>query len=78
MRSSASQGPFLKSSPDRSSRLFAECSHGFRYDHTYYEQTAVTQQDWVCDKHLYVTNTFVFNRLGEVLGTFIVGQMGDL
>lgn len=61
-----------------SSRPSTACSHGYEYDHTYYQQTAVTQQDWVCDKDLYVTNTFVFNRLGEVVGTFIIGQMGDL
>lgn len=53
------------------------CVHGYEYDRTYYQLTAVSQQNWVCDKDLYVTNTFVFNRLGEVVGTLIVGQLGD-
>lgn len=58
--------------------LLLACQHGYEYDHTYYQQTVVTQEDWVCDKNLYVTNTFVFNRLGEVIGTFFLGQLGDL
>lgn len=58
--------------------LSSACSFGYEYDRTYYEETAVTQHDWVCDKDLYVTNTFVFNRLGEVVGTLIIGTMGDL
>ncbi|XP_055678172.1 carcinine transporter-like [Lutzomyia longipalpis] len=53
------------------------CTHGYIYDKQWYERTAVTQQDWVCDKDLYVTNTFVFNRVGECFGTFIFGQLGD-
>lgn len=58
--------------------LISACLHGYDYDNTYYQQTTVTQQDWVCDKEIYVTNTFVFNRIGEVVGTFFIGQMGDL
>ena len=26
---------------------------------------------------MYQTNSFVFNRIGEVVGTFIFGQLGD-
>jgi hypothetical protein len=37
----------------------------------------VTEQDWVCDKELYVTNTFVFSRAGDVIGNLIFGQLSD-
>jgi hypothetical protein len=37
----------------------------------------VTQENWVCDKELYVTNTFVLSRAGDVIGTFVFGQLGD-
>ncbi|GAB0092473.1 hypothetical protein DMENIID0001_074670 [Sergentomyia squamirostris] len=53
------------------------CVHGYTYDKQWYERTTVTQEDWVCEKDLYVTNTFVFSRVGEVFGTFIFGQLGD-
>lgn len=57
--------------------VFPACSYGHEYDKLYYDVTAVSQENWVCDRELYVTNTFVFNRIGEVVGTFIVGQLGD-
>jgi hypothetical protein len=38
----------------------------------------VTQEDWVCEKEMHVTNTFVFSRAGDVLGTFVFGQLGDV
>uniref|UniRef100_A0A336MX72 CSON006225 protein n=1 Tax=Culicoides sonorensis TaxID=179676 RepID=A0A336MX72_CULSO len=53
------------------------CSSGYEYDKTWYEETVVSKENWVCDRTLYVTNAFSFNRFGEVIGTFIFGQMGD-
>lgn len=53
------------------------CVHGYDYDKTWYARTAVSDEDWVCDRALYQTNTFVFHRLGEVIGTFVFGQLGD-
>ncbi|XP_063704985.1 carcinine transporter-like [Culicoides brevitarsis] len=53
------------------------CTNGFDYNKTWYEETVVSKEDWVCDDALYVTNTFSFNRLGEVVGTLIFGQLGD-
>lgn len=47
------------------------------YDKTWYESTIVSQEDWVCSKDMYQTNTFALNRIGEVIGTFFVGQLGD-
>lgn len=52
--------------------------YGMEYDKTYYDVTVVSEQDWVCDNELYATNTFVLNRFGEVIGTFIFGQLGDM
>ncbi|KAJ9573945.1 hypothetical protein L9F63_008687, partial [Diploptera punctata] len=54
------------------------CKYGWEYDHTWYTRTVVTQENWVCEKELYVTNTFVANRAGDVIGTFVFGQLGDL
>lgn len=54
-----------------------ECPYGYSYDKTWYERTIPTQENWVCDKDLYVTNTFVVSRVAEVIGSFVLGQMGD-
>lgn len=54
------------------------CQYGWDYDHTWYTRTVVTQEDWVCEKELQVTNTFVFSRAGDVIGTFVFGQLGDM
>lgn len=59
-------------------RPIVGCRYGWEYDHTWYTRTVVTQEDWVCEKELYVTNTFVVSRAGDVIGTFIFGQLGDL
>jgi MFS transporter, OCT family, solute carrier family 22 (organic cation transporter), member 4/5 len=53
------------------------CVHGYDYDKTWYERTVVSDEDWVCDQTLYQTNTFVFHRIGEIVGTFVFGQLGD-
>lgn len=53
------------------------CTHGYDYDKTWYERTVVSDEDWVCDQTLFQTNTFVFHRIGEVVGTFVFGQLGD-
>ncbi|XP_055297249.1 carcinine transporter isoform X2 [Sitodiplosis mosellana] len=47
------------------------------YDKTWYQSTIVSQEDWVCSKDMYQTNTFALNRIGEVIGTFFFGQLGD-
>lgn len=53
------------------------CEFGYDYDKTWYKRTAVSDEDWICEKGLFLTNTFVFHRVGELLGTFIFGQLGD-
>ncbi|KDR09584.1 hypothetical protein L798_00320, partial [Zootermopsis nevadensis] len=68
----------LQSMNNNSTRLqIVGCQNGWVYDHTWYTRTVVTQENWVCDKELYVTNTFVFSRAGDVIGTFVFGQLGD-
>ncbi|KAJ9594310.1 hypothetical protein L9F63_014268, partial [Diploptera punctata] len=34
-------------------------------------------ENWVCDKETYVPNTLSFTKIGEVIGTLIIGQLGD-
>lgn len=53
------------------------CINGYEYDKTWFQNTIITQENWVCEKDLFKTNAFVFDRIGEVIGTFIFGQLGD-
>ncbi|KAF2880324.1 hypothetical protein ILUMI_25837 [Ignelater luminosus] len=55
-----------------------DCQYGWEYDKTWYSETAVSQEDWVCEKELYVANTFALCRIGELLEAFVAGQLGDL
>lgn len=55
-----------------------DCQHGWSYDQTWYESTIPSKENWVCAKDLYVTNTFVVGRVTEVIGSFVLGQMGDV
>jgi hypothetical protein len=32
----------------------------------------------VCDKEVYVPNTLLVSRVGEVVGTLVFGQLGDM
>ncbi|XP_017787307.1 PREDICTED: organic cation transporter 1-like [Nicrophorus vespilloides] len=54
-----------------------KCQDGWEFDKTWYDLTAPSQESWVCDETLHVTNAFVFSRLGEVFGTFVFGQLAD-
>ncbi|XP_059219561.1 carcinine transporter [Stomoxys calcitrans] len=54
------------------------CTNGWSYDQTWYEDTIPSQEDWVCAKDLFVTNVFVVGRVTEVVGSFLLGQMGDI
>ncbi|XP_055851200.1 beta-alanine transporter-like isoform X2 [Episyrphus balteatus] len=54
-----------------------ECAFDFSYNKTWYGSTITSQESWVCEKELYVTNTFVINRVAEVMGALVLGQMGD-
>uniref|UniRef100_A0A182PNN8 Major facilitator superfamily (MFS) profile domain-containing protein n=1 Tax=Anopheles epiroticus TaxID=199890 RepID=A0A182PNN8_9DIPT len=54
-----------------------DCAYGYDYDRTYYDRTPITEYDWVCDKGFRETNIFIYNRLGELVGTVIFGHLGD-
>uniref|UniRef100_T1GFB9 Uncharacterized protein n=1 Tax=Megaselia scalaris TaxID=36166 RepID=T1GFB9_MEGSC len=54
-----------------------ECRNGFTYDKEWYEATIATKENWICERDLYVTNTFVVSRAFEVIGSFALGQIGD-
>ncbi|KAI4467000.1 solute carrier family 22 member [Holotrichia oblita] len=58
--------------------IATDCQYGWEYDQTWYTSTAVTQENWICNNKLHVTNVFVFTKVGDFLGTFIFGQIGDL
>lgn len=53
------------------------CKHGWDYDTTWYARTAPTQENWVCDLEMRVVNIFTFAMLGEVIGTYAFGHIGD-
>ncbi|KAJ9573947.1 hypothetical protein L9F63_008689, partial [Diploptera punctata] len=54
------------------------CQHGWEYDTTWYSLTAPSQENWVCDKELYVTNAIFFTRVGEAVGSLVLGQLADM
>ncbi|KAM7359500.1 organic cation/carnitine transporter 2-like [Cochliomyia hominivorax] len=54
------------------------CKNGWTYDRTWFNSTIPTRENWVCLKDMYVTNIFVTGRIAEVLGSFVLGQMGDI
>ncbi|XP_019873308.2 solute carrier family 22 member 21 isoform X2 [Aethina tumida] len=53
------------------------CQNGFEYDTTWFEETIPSKENWVCEDTMKVTHAFELSRVGEILGTFIFGYMGD-
>jgi OCT family organic cation transporter-like MFS transporter 4/5 len=53
------------------------CVNGYEYNKTWYERTTVSDQDWVCEDAIKQSNIFAWHRVGEVIGTFFFGQLGD-
>jgi OCT family organic cation transporter-like MFS transporter 4/5 len=58
--------------------VLSDCAYGYDYDKTYNDRTPVSDEDWVCKRELYQTNSIVFAQIGEVVGTFAFGQLGDM
>lgn len=56
---------------------FKVCQNGWTYDEEWYASTIPSEQNWVCEKDLYVTNVFVVSRVVEVVGAVVFGQLGD-
>ena len=54
------------------------CQYGWEYDTTWYKMTVSSQEDWVCDKELYVANAIFFCRMGEAIGSLALGQLADM
>nr|CAD7406602.1 unnamed protein product [Timema cristinae] len=54
------------------------CQFGWEYDKTWYTETAPSRENWVCDKEIYITNLYSFNRVGDIVGTLVMGQLGDM
>lgn len=57
--------------------IISECEYGWEYDRQWYTETAPSQEDWVCDKELQVSNAFAVAKTGDVVGTFLFGQLSD-
>ncbi|KAL3272918.1 hypothetical protein HHI36_014377 [Cryptolaemus montrouzieri] len=55
-----------------------ECQYGWEYDNTWFTRTLSSQYDWVCGRSSYVTDAFTFLTIGDVVGSFAFGQLGDL
>lgn len=55
-----------------------DCRYGWDYDRTWYTETLPTQENWVCSKKLRVSNAFAVSKIGDVIGTFLFGQLGDM
>ncbi|XP_071441410.1 carcinine transporter-like [Hetaerina americana] len=53
------------------------CQYGWEYDTTWYVRTTPSDNDWVCENELRVTNIFMYARIGDVIGAFVFGQLGD-
>lgn len=70
-------GQPIESWPAQNETEIISCAFGFDYNKTWYERTAVSDENWICDDALKLSNTFMFHRVGELSGTFIFGQLGD-
>ncbi|KAK6631354.1 hypothetical protein RUM44_005880 [Polyplax serrata] len=55
-----------------------DCMYGWDFDRQWYSETVPTQESWVCNREIYVSNTFAAGRIGEIIGTFLFGQLGDM
>lgn len=51
--------------------------YGWDFDRQWYTETVPTEESWVCDNEILVSNTFAAGRIGEIIGTFVFGQLGD-
>ncbi|KAJ2952672.1 hypothetical protein O0L34_g7011 [Tuta absoluta] len=49
----------------------------YEYDKTWYETTVPSENNWVCDKELYVANIFTYSAISELIGNIVAGWFGD-
>jgi len=60
----------------QSSMNRTECS-AWNYDQTEFWDTAVTENNWICDKALYAADFYTLSTVGMVLGIFIFSAIAD-
>ena len=49
----------------------------WEYDTSEFKNTAVTENDWVCDKAMVVADLYTLSVVGLILGTFIFSAVAD-
>ncbi|KAJ0180604.1 hypothetical protein K1T71_004008 [Dendrolimus kikuchii] len=52
--------------------------NSYEYDTTWYSSTIPADNDWVCDKEIYVANVIAYSRMGEIAGSLFFGWFGDV
>ncbi|CAL1269580.1 unnamed protein product [Larinioides sclopetarius] len=53
------------------------CDQGWEYDHTYWDSTASTKWDMVCDDAHYNSFVLTMYNVGSIIGTPIYGSLSD-
>ncbi|GFQ95077.1 carcinine transporter [Trichonephila clavata] len=53
------------------------CDHGWQYDQTYWDATAATKWDMVCDDAHYNSFVLTMYNVGSIIGTPIYGALSD-
>lgn len=69
----------IEVSPQNSSKLdrTIECPYGYVYDTTYFDQTIITQWDYVCDSAVHPRTVLSVMTLSGVLGDYVLGFLQD-
>ncbi|KAJ8725716.1 hypothetical protein PYW08_003899 [Mythimna loreyi] len=50
----------------------------YDYDKTWFETTIPSDNNWVCENELNVVNIFSYSKIGETVGSFVFGWLGDV
>lgn len=50
----------------------------FDYDTTWFRTTVPSDNNWVCDKEIYVANILAYSKIGELVGSIFFGWFGDV
>jgi len=54
-----------------------EACTAWEFDTSEFWDTAVTENNWICDKHTYTPDLYTFSVIGIILGTFIFSAVAD-
>ncbi|KAK4292585.1 hypothetical protein Pmani_034673 [Petrolisthes manimaculis] len=55
-----------------------ECQDGWEYDHTSFDHTLTTRQDWVCGRESLSSTWISVGVAGNVIGTLIFNSLSDI